>query len=190
MAQTGDATRRAFIAVHVRPMPDLLAVLRDLRTLGQAVKPVAPENLHITLRFLGPVAQARCGALLQAMEHAATGIAAFDLDIEGLGAFPDLNRPTVLWAGVHDDGPMQRVVRALETPLAALDFPPEDRPFHGHLTLARIKRRLPAPFADIYSQYAKHRFGDSRVKELLLMHSDLTPSGPVYDVLGSVRLKG
>ena len=180
---------RTFIAIFVRPMPDVLEVLGQLRQMGQALRPVPPDNLHLTLRYLGPLPKPRHEPIFAAMRAAAKRSSFIDLTLRDLGAFPNFNRPNVIWAGVDDpEGALASFVEDMSGELAEVGFAPEKRPFHPHVTLARVKRRPPRRLADVYQRFAEHTFGDWKVKEVHLMSSELTPNGPKYEVVKSVRL--
>ena len=130
---------------------------------------VAPGNLHLTLKFLGAVPEAR---------------------ILGLGAFPSANRPRVVWAGVTD-GASETVelARRVDTALAKLGFARDERPFSPHVTLGRVRRpgRDPALTEALGSATARE-FGRMRVPGATLMRSELGPRGARYTELAKVAL--
>lgn len=153
---------------------------------------VAAENLHLTLKFLGGVDEARVPAVIDALRAAVAGHRPFEIEVTGLGAFPSAARPRVLWAGVttgHEA--MTTLADAVETALARLGFPREDRAFSPHITFARIREQRRAPaLAEALSIAATQRFGRVTVREVTLMRSDLSPRGARYTPLASAPLGG
>ncbi len=165
----------------------LAAELGHLRSRAGDVAWVAPENLHVTVKFLGSVAEERLPAVGRAVGAVAAASRPFSLIVSGLGAFPTVTRPRVVWAGL---GPGTEALAALagqvEEALAALGFAREGRPFVGHVTLGR--RRQPRPDAGLARTLvaaAGRRFGRTVVDRLVLMRSDLGPRGARYRPLES-----
>jgi 2'-5' RNA ligase len=133
---------RAFIAVNLPPerRRDLADAVAPLLRSGLPVRWVEPDGYHVTLRFLGPVADGDVEPVAAALRTLAMGHAPFTLRVGGAGAFPDVRRPAVLWLGVAADGPLLALQQAVERGIAPLGFPTESRPFHPHVTLGRTRR--------------------------------------------------
>lgn len=151
---------------------------------------MSPENLHITLRFLGEVDDTRVAELGGVLDEAAAGVSRFDLGIRGLGAFPTLTRPRVIWVGAGEGADALRTLAGrVESALARVGVPPEDRPFSGHVTLGRIRepRRDPALAATLATQAGTH-FGTLTVDRVCLMRSDLSPRGAHYTEIAAALL--
>ena len=158
----------------------------------RALRWVAPENYHITLLFLGEQPEERVPAIVQAMESARAGIAPFEVGVQGLGVFPNWNRPNVLWAGVSEGGqPLAQMATALERALLPA---PSGKPFHPHITLARLKTPcrdadgLKKRLHDATQRLASTDFGRYELRAISLMQSTLTPDGSVYTELHAVAL--
>jgi 2'-5' RNA ligase len=161
-----------------------------LRSAGREVAWVGAANLHITLKFLGGVDETRLPAVTDAVARAATARPPFDLAVHGLGAFPTLMRPRVVWAGVTEGASaVSELAAAVERELAPLGFVAEDRPFTAHVTLGRIRtpRRNPG-LEEAIRAGAALEFGQVRVERLSLMRSDLSPRGARYTELHGARL--
>ncbi len=167
---------------------------------GDGVRWVDPSLWHVTLRFLGEVPRGELFRVTGTLEAATNGVAPFEWECRGLGGFPDLNRPRVLWAGV-DRGRIQMVELAgrVEEALARAGFPGEGRPFHPHLTLGRAagsargrRGRRPAPMArrvlEAFLREEATLFGKASAREVLLVESRLRPEGPVYETVESWAL--
>jgi 2'-5' RNA ligase len=168
------------------------AEIDRLRPLGRGVAWVAPENLHLTLKFLGEVEEGRTAELTGSLTGAVAGLAPFEAVIEGLGGFPTPTRPRVLWAGVTASGEaLGRLAARVEAALAALGFAREGRPFSAHVTLGRVRlpRRNPALSAALAAGAARS-FGTSPVGRVSLMRSELSPRGARYTELAALPLGG
>ena len=133
-----------FIAVDV---PDAVrsaleqSVVEELRASLQGARWTRPDGRHFTLKFLGEVADGDIGAICDAVAGAARVHETFEASLSGLGAFPNPRRPRVLWVGLGTGAEsMARLAAEIDRGLAPLGFPPEKRPFRGHLTLARFPR--------------------------------------------------
>jgi 2'-5' RNA ligase len=159
---------------------------------GGGVKWVEEENLHVTLLFLGEVEDREVPALCRAVADCCAGHDAFALSVEGVGCFPNPRRPRTVWVGVGVGGPELCALHdALEPPLLALGcYRREDRQYTPHVTLGRVKGDRPADkLAAALARQARWRGGQTEVRELRVLNSELTPQGPVYTVLSRARLR-
>jgi 2'-5' RNA ligase len=139
------------------------------------------EKLHITLKFLGEIAPERVEALSVAASRAALSSQPFDLALEGAGAFPPRGHPRILWLGINDSsGALARLQTRLEEECAAAGFAREERPFHPHLTLARI--RAPQGARELARLHRETGFAaiEFKVTDLVVMQSELGPKGSRY----------
>jgi 2'-5' RNA ligase len=187
---------RLFLALD--PPTDVRAHLAELqselrrradRRAGD-VKWVAPENLHLTLQFLGAVAEDQAPPVEAAAREAALAAAPLSLEVRGCGAFPGARRPRVLWAGLAGDvDPLRALVRALGDRLAPLGFPPEDRPFSAHVTLGRAREPRGAPGLAAALEALAGAAGPAwAARELVLIRSHLSPRGPRYEPIARAPL--
>jgi 2'-5' RNA ligase len=172
---------RLFVAVR---LPDevrraLGAAIDQLRTVARGVSWVASENLHITLKFLGEVDAGIVESLDSALAGAATGVPAFPLEVRGLGAFPTAKRPRVVWAGIGAGAePLAALAGRVNAALARLRFPPDDRPFSGHITLGRVREpQRDQALASALEHAGDRVFGRLAVADVVLVRSDLSPNG-------------
>jgi RNA 2',3'-cyclic 3'-phosphodiesterase len=154
---------------------------------------VRPENIHLSLKFLGEVEETREPELRTALQRAAgkrSEPRPLTLQITGFGVFPDYHRPQVLWAGVTPDPALELLQHGVEQTFAPLGFPTEARAFRPHVTLARAARKAkPREFAGLEELLAGIEFDETvTVGELDLMESTLKPDGPVYQVKYHGRL--
>ncbi len=192
-------TFRAFIAVAVPP--EIAGALweegRASRGAG-GVRWTRPESIHLTLKFLGSTPAEKGGVVMEALRRAVAGIAPFDLEVRGLGAFPNDRAPRVVWAGligpIGKPGTLMSLRDSVEREVAPLGFPTEGRGFSPHLTFGRIDvKKEPRPNPALRDWLAERRekvFGRFRVGGVLLMESRLSPGGSVYTVVGEAALEG
>ena len=170
----------------------MLAPLRQRRE-KLPVKWVRPENIHLSLKFLGEVEEAREPELRAALNQAAGGGSEprpLTLQITGFGVFPDYRRPHVLWAGITPDAGLELLQHGVEQAFAPLGFPTEARAFRPHVTLARTARDArPRDFQGLEEILAALDFDETvTIAEVDLMQSTLQQDGPVYQVRYHGRL--
>jgi 2'-5' RNA ligase len=183
---------RSFVAISIGPelRHQLDVAQRQLRGAKASVKWVPAKNLHLTLKFLGNIAEESVPEVMGALGSAARGVRPFAMRVRGLGAFPDLRRPRVVWAGIAEGAQQAtHLAQAVERELGPLGFAPEKRPFSAHITLGRVSSFVGvSALAGIVEQHAESEFGSVEVDEILLMRSELRPTGAVYSVLGELPL--
>jgi len=147
------------------------------------VKWVEPQNFHFTLRFLGYTQPDALQRLVPALSAAVAAHEAFSLTLAGVGAFPNARRPQTIWVGVSEGArPLESLAGSVERAVVAQGFSPEERPFRAHLTLGRVK--APRPPVELARALEAMPEGEEvariQVGEVVLMRSDLRPSGPIY----------
>lgn len=151
---------------------------------------VRPEHMHLTVRFIGEV-DSGLGRLVLSAFEAPLSIAPFDVTIAGLGAFPPQRPPRVVWAGVTAGAAqVQAVERELGERLHELPLVQEDRGFHPHLTLGRVKAARGLAAARLFEGLGDTSFGIARVSAVTLFESRLSPAGPTHVELGRAVLAG
>jgi len=178
---------RAFIAIEIDPaiITRLTALQQQWRCAEAPVTWSRPEGLHLTLKFLGNVPEERLPSITETLARIAHAHFPFVLRVEGVGGFPTLKRPRVLWAGIGEgSAPATMLAREIETALEALGFPRESRPFNPHLTLGRVKApdglaRLLALMTPLIDA----PFGEMQAQAVSLMRSELSPHGAKYTEL-------
>jgi 2'-5' RNA ligase len=171
------------------------AAIERLRPLSRAVAWVPEPNLHLTLKFLGEQPAARLAEVSRAVGEAARGIAPFTLSLHGLGAFPGMERPRILWVGVAEGALAARELQGrMEAALAECGFARDQRPWHPHLTIGRVfddrrwRREASPALREAVAEAARQSFGAVAVASVILMRSDLSPRGARYTELGSTPL--
>ncbi|MBI3408884.1 MAG: RNA 2',3'-cyclic phosphodiesterase [Planctomycetes bacterium] len=184
---------RTFIAIDPgRPIQDRLVSLQEnLARTGVQVKWVERDNLHVTLLFLGEVDDRDVPAVCRAVEDGVKQHKPFELTVEKAGCFPNLRRPRVLWVGVG--GGAQEVAaihHALEPPLLELGcYRREERQYTPHITLGRVRSERPMDeLAAALVKQQSWKAGETVMREVQVMSSELTPAGPLYTVMCRARL--
>jgi 2'-5' RNA ligase len=180
---------RSFIAVDIDDS-EILGRLADaqqtLAKSGADLKLVKPENIHITMRFLGNTAPPMVDKIHAAMEQVT--FAPFPVKIQSLGAFPTLKYARVVWAGIQTGvTKLADIFDQLEPRLQDLGMKPDKKGFSPHITLARVRSgRHKAELVQGISDLANAEFGVLEVTCLKLKKSTLTPRGPIYSTLKEV----
>lgn len=196
MKNPSDEVLRAFIAVEIpEEVRALLAKEQlQLKPLGARVGWVAPENIHITMYFLGDIFGAQVESLGAMLKEAARGYAPFEIEVTGLGWFGPPRSPRVIWAGIRD--PQKRLdalQQRIESGVRGLGLCTEERPFHPHLTIGRVRpgghAALPA-LTRALEQAKDTVYGRCAVDAVRLMQSRLGSAGPRYSLLHEEKLKG
>lgn len=182
------ATIRTFIGISVSSTPPLRDALRQLDRFGRSVKATSPDNLHLTLKFLGDTPRQQLNDIAKAMELASANVPAHEIELIGLGAFPNVARPSVVWAGIHPEGHLKHIAAELDRLLEPLGFIPEARGFHPHLTLARVKGPAPG-LGEMIVESRKTAFGNAAIASVELYQSEPTPTGSRYTSLARASLK-
>jgi 2'-5' RNA ligase len=161
----------------------------QVKKLAPDVKWVAPDNFHVTLKFLGDVREDALGGVFSAVEEAAKAFAPFELSMSGLGAFPNARNARVVWAGIEDGrDELAALASAVDVGLVKLGYPKEERDFKSHITIGRVKtsRRLD-DLARGIDEIDAGEIGRQTVSSVAVMQSDLRPEGPIYTALRVVE---
>ncbi|OYT50484.1 RNA 2',3'-cyclic phosphodiesterase [Candidatus Bathyarchaeota archaeon ex4484_135] len=180
---------RAFIAIDVEE-PSVLDRISELQAIlagtKASLKLVERENIHITLWFLGNITPRTAEQINKCLEAVKTG--PFVVELTGVGAFPSPGRPRVIWVGVgRGSDELKAIYEELKPCLRRLGFRPDPKGFTPHVTVARVKFKTPELVKAIMENSAMN-FGSFRAEEIRLKKSVLTPRGPVYSTVSSVRL--
>ena len=195
MADHGE-TLRTFIAL---PLPaEWIALLEDViyeldSAASGGVRWVRPSGIHLTLKFLGATDPALAPRILDGLLESVEGALAPALSLSGLGTFPNRNNPRVIWAGVSGDiENLADLQQRVETLAVGLGWAAERRPFRPHLTIGRVRDRIPTPvrrrLVAAISNCPVPRLASWRPDAVRLYKSELTPRGAIYTNLGEVEI--
>jgi 2'-5' RNA ligase len=187
---------RSFIALNLdEPIRQALTQAADQigQPPGSKVNWTAPENLHVTVKFLGEVHDAILPDICRIAREAVETVEPFTFSVSGVLTIPPQGpRPRMFWAGVEDpDGRIATIFHSIEEGLATLGFGRDRRPFRAHVTMARIRRvGDPAAIHQLAADRSALVFGESNAESLTVFGSELTPRGPVYTPLATATLGG
>jgi 2'-5' RNA ligase len=187
---------RAFIAVEI-PAEIQQRVYRETANFRRAVdflvRWVPVENMHLTLKFLGDVSPSSMEFLMQMLRNEAENVPCFDIHLTGLGAFPSLRRPRVIFIGIQAPAALDSLQRGIESASRRLGYSSEERPYSAHLTLGRVKQNVGAADQQKIRRTLESTqvdlLGTARVDSVHLYKSELNPAGSVYTRLYSAPLK-
>jgi len=183
---------RAFIAVRIPEniLSSIRNVQEDLKKCRFPARWVRPENIHLTLKFFGNIDETDMESVVAAMKEYAGGALPMKLSAKGIGVFPSISRPRVIWVGLSGQASALLSFQAgLEKTLEKSGFKKEERSFKGHLTIGRFKDKVSGE--KLIEAIGKHKdfiAGDFEAGEMILYKSDLLPGGPVYTELFKAAL--
>jgi len=180
---------RSFVSIDVEDeqiLSKVESIMSSLSSLGGDLKPVEPENIHLTLKFLGNISPAKLAEVKSALGQ--VKFEPFSLEIKNAGAFPNMKRMNVIWIGVGEGwSKAQLIFEQTEKVLHEVGFSYETRPFSPHITVARVKSgRKSDETAAFLGHLTDESFGTINVESVRLKQSVLSPSGPRYSTLFEV----
>ena len=181
---------RTFIALEIKEnIKELLAgIQQKIGSEIGGIKWVKPKNMHLTLKFLGPTPEDKIEEISAVLENAAKGLARFNVSVSGLGAFPSINNPKVIWVGLKADDVLYKLQKDIDISLESLGFAREKRPFSPHLTIGRVRDNMAKKKLREVFEQVRAETGSSEAENITFYKSDLMPEGPVYKVLKSIQL--
>ena len=185
-------TIRTFIAIEIPGT--IISKIRELqdaiKAYGFKIRWVQAENIHLTLKFLGDVEEIKTNEIAKAVSKTVEGYSPISLKAKGIGVFPGIKRPRVLWVGLA--GQFEALVRlqqTLDENLIALGFSRQERPFKGHLTMGRIKDKIDVKkLGDALMAFRSFESKTFTAGQIILYKSELKPSGAVYTELASASI--
>jgi RNA 2',3'-cyclic 3'-phosphodiesterase len=194
MAHPSPTNLRVFLGVELSQ--DIFQKVAQLQHQLQGILPrinwIHPESIHLTLKFLGYIGEEMVETLLITIEPLLKSQSSMSVQIQGVGVFPQIRRPRILWIGCTGDvSSLVNLVSQIESSLELLGWSPESKPFHPHLTLARIKHdNSKVGRALIHSGILEqpHNLGTLHIRRIALIRSDLGVSGAKYTPLWTVSL--
>jgi 2'-5' RNA ligase len=191
---------RTFIALEIPPA--ILDQIAEIQTRlkaglpGNAIRWTKPDGIHLTLKFLGQTPNDQIDLIVSTLRAAVAAQPVFTLEVSGIGCFPSLHQPRIVWVGVHEEQAahhLRTLQHAVEAATEPLGYPIERREFSPHLTLGRVAHDVrPTDLRKIGEVIDAARvgvLGHFEIKQAVLIKSDLQPHGAVYTVLAQVLLK-
>ncbi len=182
---------RAFIGIRIDPSvaQKISEAQTELKTKLSAIRWVGLENLHFTLKFLGPIEETKEKLIAEALEKAVRPFPRFAILARGMGVFPDIRRARVLWVGLEGEK-LAPLAAGVEGALEPLGFAREKREFRPHLTIGRWRdfKGTPELLRDEIEKWKGYDFGQSWVDEVVFFQSVLRSEGAIYHPLSVIRL--
>ncbi len=182
---------RTFIAVDIDDREVISKITRlqeDLVRSSSRLKLVEPENIHLTIKFLGDVNKDRLPHIYRVVDEVSHKVSPFEMVLWGVGSFPSTTRPRVIWVGIKEGfEEAVHLIDLMESSLTELGFPREKKKPQPHVTVARVKY-CSADLGRIISKFADLEFGSISVTQLKVKKSTLTSKGPVYEDLHTSAL--
>jgi len=187
---------RAFIAIKIPPslQEKLHREIDSLRTrLGRKlIRWVVPENIHLTLKFLGNTPITKLDTLNEILAAELTQFQSFEISVGKMGVFPNFSRPRVIWIGVEDNGTLSSLQRSVERAASQIGSAQEKRRFSAHLTLGRVRQGIRSEarnqIRDVVEENSGLELGNIHVDAIHLFQSELKAKGAVYRSLYSIKL--
>ena len=187
---------RLFVAVEIdsavaQRIADFSAELRRKAMLlapGARMTWVHPEQIHVTVRFIGETDPAQAAAIAAVLQPELT-VRTFDMILEGAGAFPPMGAPRVLWAGIGRADELSALEQEVSARLGECGVKREDRPYRPHLTLARVRDASGLRSKPLFEELAERRFGATPVEAITLFQSRTSPKGATYVALQQTSLR-
>ncbi len=191
LALSASGTIRAFIGIAIESpvlVERLLSLQRDIQSAGADLKPVEGENLHITMQFLGDIQRSSADAIVSQVLKGLE-FRPFSATLQGVGAFPRISNPRVIWVGVSQGA--DRIIgiyQAINLGMRGLGLRGEGGNFVPHITLFRVRSpRAKSSLVEVLSRHRDEPVGDFEVRAVQLKSSVLTPRGPIYSTIGEAR---
>ncbi len=182
---------RTFVAIDITDkdiISKIINIQRGLIKTGASMKIVEPENIHITLYFLGEIPESAISQVEDIIYNCIRNMEPFEIEIGGLGAFPTIHRPRVVWIGILKNSEViSSIASCLRDGFSKHGFRVEHKKFHAHITLARIKK-FTRDLKDFIARNSNKYIGKFFVESLKLKKSTLTPRGPIYEDLKVFKL--
>jgi len=180
---------RTFIAIELpKDIKNILGNIQNELKQSQAdVKWVKPDNIHLTLKFLGEIQEDLVKKIQLVLEEIAQKNSSFSIYLASLGVFPKLQYPRVVWIGLNNDQQILKIAKELEESLITIGIPAETRPFSSHITLGRSRssshRKELVEKIESLNKNLSLSLQEFRVSGITLFKSTLTPAGPIYEVI-------
>jgi 2'-5' RNA ligase len=183
-------TFRGFIAVEVPVTDQIKNFQHDINQTEANVKLVEPENIHITLKFLGDIPVNQIDMIESIMHDAVFSVKKHKITLESTGVFPNENFIKVIWIGIKGTDQLSMIADVLNQKCTKIGVKKDKRGFSAHLTIGRMKSaRGKEQIVDILRSYEDTLFAEIPVDSIHLKKSTLTPDGPIYETLSTISLK-
>jgi 2'-5' RNA ligase len=182
-------TFRGFIAVEVPVTDQMVSFQKDIKKTNANVKLVEPENIHITLKFLGDVPVSEIETIESMMKQSVESIQPHSIMLKGTGVFPNENYIKVIWIGIQGSDHLYTIAHFLNQQSTKIGVKKEKRGFSAHLTIGRMKSAYGKEhILSLIKKYEETIFSEIPVNQIHLKKSTLTPRGPIYETLSNITI--
>jgi len=179
---------RGFIAIDIDSFQKIIQFENEIKNTDTIVKLVEPENIHITLKFLGDTDVDYIERIEEIIKESVKGFDTFEIQLKGAGVFPNQNYIKVIWIGINNGEQIGTIASDIDDHISSLGFHKEKRRFSPHLTIARVKSaKNKEKIIELIEKYQEIEFGTIKVNSIKLKQSELTPEGPIYTTLKEVK---
>lgn len=179
---------RGFIAIDIDSFPKLVEFERDIKNSGANVKLVEPENIHLTLKFLGDTDESLIDRIEEIMRESVKEIEPFTIKLKSAGVFPNERYIKVIWIGIENGEIIGKIASKIDEKISDLGFEKEKRRFSVHLTIARVKSaKNKEKLIQMIEKYRDVEFANITVDSIKLKKSELTQKGPIYTTLKEIK---
>ncbi|MDH7517703.1 MAG: RNA 2',3'-cyclic phosphodiesterase [Candidatus Thermoplasmatota archaeon] len=180
---------RGFIAIDIESNKKLVDFENEIKKIGADLKLVEPENIHITLKFLGDTEEMLINEMEKIIKNSVKETKPFNIQLKGTGVFPNQNYIKVVWIGIQNSEPIAEIAKKIDEQTSKIGFEKEKRGFSPHLTIARVKTaKNKKKLLQVLEKYRDIEFADIKVETVKLKKSDLTPKGPIYTDLKIIKI--
>lgn len=175
---------RVFVSIEISNYEVINSIKKFQKIIEIDAKPTELKNLHFTLQFLGEVSEQTIDKIIQSLNT--VEFSKFDISLKGIGAFPKLKSPKIIWIGTDEKSGkmMTELSKKVEKALEPLGFSSE-KPFKPHITVFRIKKKV-SDITKELEDYKTMDFGIQEITSIKLKKSELTPNGPIYSDLEEI----
>lgn len=180
---------RGFIAIDIEAFTKIIQFENEIKNSGANVKLVEPENIHITLKFLGDTEEEHIEKIEEIMKNAVKETDSFEIQLKGAGVFPNQNYIKVMWIGIKNGEKIGDITKKIDEKISELGFKKERRGFSAHLTIARVRSaKNKDKLMQIIEKYRDTEFANIKVNSIILKKSELTSKGPIYTNICEINL--
>ena len=176
---------RTFISVDVPVTDEIAKILGEMKNT-ENIRPVPKQQMHLTLKFLGDQDEKKVEGLCSSLRDALSNNGPFDITVEGVGAFPDMRHPKVVWLGVKEPGPLIVLADKVDSTVKGLKLKADDKRFSPHITVGRVTGRT--NLKEFFGKYEETVFCSFTCDHVDVMKSVLTPKGAIHSVIERIDL--
>ena len=180
---------RSFIAIDIKYNENINSLIKEIKKSGIIVKLVEPENIHITLKFLGDISQNKILDIEKIIKISIEDIKPFKFNLEGVGVFPNHNYIKIIWIGIKNSEILEEISKILNDKITKIIPDKKHQKFIPHITIGRVKSaKNKEKLLELVDKYKNYKFADVTVDSIKLKKSELTSKGPIYSDLIQVKI--